>query len=185
MGYITMFQSGRNPIPRLWVNSAAAKLLIEGAAGTASTGSRKRSRNMKTKTILLVDDDPTVGEAIAIALAEKEVKFYFALDLKAAMLILDDHAHELDLVVTEVEPHGHALALLKALKAYPGIRLPMIVLGSITDLEANAKALRACKVMRMPLDFMQLWTSVASIDGTEPVFHPQESSTTQSLQTAA
>ena len=136
---------------------------------------------MKTKTILLLDKDPAVAEAIAVSLGQKGVRFYFASDMKAARLILADHAQELNLVITDVEPRGHALALLKTLRTYRDTKLPVIVLGSDANLRTNAKALsrEACRVMRMPVDLAQLWTSVASLDGTEPMFHPREDDTKQ------
>ena len=174
----TFRETQRRAIFDHWLNTSP---------GAANSGAGKRTVSMKIKTILLVDKDLTVAEAIAISLGQKGVTFYFALNMEAAKLILADHGRELDLMVAEVEPHGHALELLKTIKTYREATLPMIVFGSDANLRANAEALsrEECKVMRMPIDFMQLWTDVASIDGTELVIHPPGAGVPQSVKTAA
>ena len=121
----------------------------------------------KTKVILLVGEDPTVGEAIARAFRHHAVTFHFAFDIKAAKLILADHAHELDLVVSHVGPKGHALGLLRTIKTCRD--LPILVLGSKKNLAANAKVLSAgpCKVIRMPIDSKKLREKIVSLGTLE------------------
>jgi DNA-binding NtrC family response regulator len=123
---------------------------------------------MMTKTILVVDEDPAVGAVIANVFGHKGMTYHFAPCMKDAMLILTSHGHALDLVISELEPRGHALALLAAIKTYRN-DLPMIVLGSLANLRTNAKALRRgdCEPMEMPIDFMRLRTSMAGISATE------------------
>jgi putative two-component system response regulator len=114
--------------------------------------------------VLLVDQDPSVAEAIALCLARTDLGFLFAADYKDAIRILAEQGASLDLVITDVEPRGPALALLTAIKTFRE-DLPVIVLTSATDPAVKAEALRrgAAKLLNKPIDFAELRTMVACL----------------------
>lgn len=108
-----------------------------------------------------------VGAVIAMTFGHRGMTYHFATCMKDAIRILADHGEELDLVVSELEPRGHALALLAAIKTRRD-SVRMIVLGSLANLRTNAEAMRReiCESMEMPIDFMQLRTSMAGIEAS-------------------
>jgi DNA-binding NtrC family response regulator len=123
-----------------------------------------RERIMRNQVVLLVDQDASVAEAIALGLGSGHFSFLFAQDFQEAVRILGEHGKELSLVITDIEPRGPGLALLVAIKTYRQ-DLPVIVLTSVTDPSLSEEARRrgAARLLRQPIDFVELRMVIRSI----------------------
>lgn len=119
---------------------------------------------MKDQIVLLVDQDPSVAEAIALALGSRKFSFLFAQDFQEAVRILGEHGKEIGLVITDIEPRGPGLSLLVAIKTYRA-DLPVVVLTSLADADINAEARRrgAARLLRKPISFVEMRHVLQSI----------------------
>ena len=119
---------------------------------------------MRNQVVLLVDQDASVAEAIALGLGSSRFSFLFAQDFQEAVRVLGDHGKELSLVITDIEPRGPGLALLVAIKTFRQ-DLPVIVLTSMADPSIGQEARRrgAARLLRKPIDFTELRTVIRSV----------------------
>ncbi len=119
---------------------------------------------MRNQVVLLVDQDASVAEAIALGLGSGHFSFLFAQDFQEAVRVLGEHGKELSLVITDIEPRGPGLALLVAIKTCRQ-DLPVIVLTSVADPSLSHEARRrgAARLLRQPIDFAELRTVIRSI----------------------
>lgn len=123
---------------------------------------------MRDQIVLLVDQDPSVAEAIALALGSRKFSFLFAQDFQEAVRILGEHGNELGLVITDIEPRGPGLSLLVAIKTYRA-DLPVVVLTSLADPDISAEASRrgAARLLRMPISFAEVRNVIRHIYATD------------------
>ncbi|MBI5397402.1 MAG: response regulator [Verrucomicrobia bacterium] len=119
---------------------------------------------MRDQIVLLVDQDPSVAEAIALALGGGKFSFLFAQNFQEAIRILGEHGEDLSLVITDIEPRGPGLALLVAIKTYRD-DLPVVVLTSLADpsINAAARSRGAARLLRKPISFTELRNVVRDI----------------------
>ncbi|NBD36758.1 MAG: PAS domain S-box protein, partial [Chloroflexi bacterium] len=110
------------------------------------------------EVILIVEDDAAMREALIGAAESLNYRVLTARDGQAALAILDDHAADIDLILSDlVMPEVGGQALLRELKRR-GLKIPVVILtGHPMDQElSDLKAQGLAGWLRKPLDLDQL-----------------------------
>jgi len=110
------------------------------------------------ETILIVEDDAAMRDALVGAVESLNYRVRTARDGRAALAILDDHAAEIDLILSDlVMPEIGGQALLRELKRR-GLMMPVVILTGhpMDQALADLKAQGLTAWLRKPLDLDQL-----------------------------
>ena len=110
------------------------------------------------ETILIVEDDAAMRDALVGAVESLNYRVRTARDGRAALAILDDHAAEIDLILSDlVMPEIGGQVLLRELKRR-GLMMPVVILTGhpMDQALADLKAQGLTAWLRKPLDLDQL-----------------------------
>ena len=94
---------------------------------------------MKEDVLLIVDADPSSIELVSLAAMKTRHRVIGAKTSREAFRILDSGLGEVDVVVVDVDPGVHGLAVLEAIDVYP-TSPPVIVLTSLEEAYMTAIA---------------------------------------------
>jgi DNA-binding response OmpR family regulator len=102
------------------------------------------------ETLLLVEDDDTVRETLALILERQGYRVLTAPNGRAALIVCETHRNPIDLVITDVVmPQMGGRELVRRLEAVrPGV--PVLYMSGYTD-----DAIVKHGVLRCELDFLQ------------------------------
>jgi PAS domain S-box-containing protein len=134
---------------------------------TAGTAELKLVSHMETpkgsgETILVVDDEVCITQAIAMVLEENGFKVLIAVEGIDALALYREHANEIDLVLTDVMMPGmDGVALAGALKEI-NARVKIIAsTGQATETrQAELQAIGVHVILRKPYDAKKLLTTL-------------------------
>ncbi|MEW6055487.1 MAG: response regulator [Bdellovibrionota bacterium] len=120
-------------------------------------------QSLKKYTILVVDDDETLRNAIAFDFKRKG--FTVLVSESGAKAFELVKANKIDLVISDIRmPGGDGLSLLEQIRAYnPGIPAVIFVTGFADTTEESCLAKGAKKVIAKPFDRKHLMTTVLEV----------------------
>ena len=120
---------------------------------------------MKRNVVLLVDADADTASAVIEAAAETHLDLRFARTSKDAFLnLFDGGLDDVAVIVLDVDPGVHGMAVLEALNAW-GPAPPVIVISSLEEahLEPVALAHGAQECFGKPVSIERLKTAIAKL----------------------
>lgn len=119
---------------------------------------------MKKKIILLVDADRDCVDLVANAAARTDRDVLVAKTSNKAIAILRDQMRRLELVIVDVDPGAHALALLEAISGC-GERPPIIVITALeeTYMKSIAREHGAAACLGKPIAIGKLKSTINDV----------------------
>jgi PAS domain S-box-containing protein len=138
------------------------------AAEVQAGSSSAAPQPVPSRHVLVVDDEPSVRELIAIALREFGFRVTSFDDSRAAVAWYREHGASVDLVILDMAmPHldgGETLSLLKTLN--PGLKA-IVASGHVVDSSASLQA-GACGFLQKPFHIDDLYQTVARVLPASP-----------------
>lgn len=119
---------------------------------------------MKRSVVLLIDGDADTAGAVMQAAAETDLDFRFARTSKDAFHLFDGGLDDVAVIVLDVDPGVHGMAVLEALNVW-GPAPPVIVISSLEEahLEPVALAHGAQECFGKPVSIERLKTAIAKL----------------------
>jgi DNA-binding NtrC family response regulator len=120
---------------------------------------------MERKTLLLLDVDGDCEEMVAKAAARQDRALLLARTAREAFEIITNQIHSLELIVVDVDPGTHGLALLEAISAQAE-RPPMIVVTALEEAYMNPIAAEhgAAACLGKPLSLPRLIATLQQVE---------------------
>jgi two-component system chemotaxis response regulator CheY len=117
-------------------------------------------------SILLVEDDIDVREALLEALRDKGYTVDAAVDGLQAMQVLRDGARPGVILLDLMMPRMDGVEFRKAQRADPALAdLPVVLLSADARMDEKARALKVQGAVRKPIDLAQLYGIIDRIRG--------------------
>jgi len=177
MGGAIGVESAVNQGSLFWVevtlSSTAAK------SGTKKTSSSIEGSLLKLaqKTVLLVDDSPTVLHVVSSLLVSSGAHVIQQDSAKSVLIYLKEHAFDIDAMVIDLQmPELSGLDAIRAIrKEVPLHKLPIIVLtaGLLNDERSSALEAGADDVLFKPVTASELTRCLLRVMGTETNSEPE------------
>jgi PAS domain S-box-containing protein len=120
---------------------------------------------LKTTTILYVEDDTNAREEIAYFLESKVEKLFQAKDGAEGLAIFEKHNQNIDIVITDIQmPNMHGLDMAEKIKQIDN-DIPIVVTSAFNDSDYLFKAIEVgiSHYVTKPVDLMQLIQKIALI----------------------
>jgi PAS domain S-box-containing protein len=120
---------------------------------------------LKTITVLYVEDELSAREEIAYFLESKVQKLYQAKDGAEGLALFEKHQDEIDIVITDIQmPNMNGLEMAGNIKEL-SIDMPIIVTSAFNDSEYLFKAIEIgiSHYVTKPVDLIQLIQKIAQI----------------------
>jgi DNA-binding NtrC family response regulator len=119
---------------------------------------------MERNVVLLVDADADAASALMEAIAQTHLDLRFARTSNDAFHLFDGGLDDVALIVLDVDPGVHGMAVLEAVDAW-GPAPPVIVISSLEEahLEPVALAHGAQECFGKPLSIERLKTAIAKL----------------------
>ncbi len=120
---------------------------------------------LKTMTVLYVEDELSAREEIAYFLDSKVNKLYQAKDGAEGLALFKEHQDEIDIVITDIQmPNMNGLEMAKQIKALD-MDVPIIITSAFNDSEYLFKAIEIgiSHYVTKPVDLMHLVQKSAKI----------------------
>ncbi|AUX42225.1 uncharacterized protein SOCE26_036520 [Sorangium cellulosum] len=127
----------------------------------------ERSRVVRRKQILIVDDDQEIREMLEITLIEEGYDVLSAGDGEAALALLERHRPNLILLDMRM-PVMDGWGFARAYASCPGPRAPILVMTAAVDAGTWAREVGACASVAKPFDLNRLLDSIAAHTGSAP-----------------
>lgn len=117
-------------------------------------------------TILLVEDDIDVREALADALSDKGYRVECALDGEQALQVLHAGARPGLILLDLMMPRMNGTEFRMAQRADPALAdLPVVLLSADARMDEKAQALKVEDAVRKPINLEQLCATIERIRG--------------------
>lgn len=119
---------------------------------------------MKRNVVLLVDADADTTSAVMEAAAETRLDLRFARTSKDAFHLFDDGLDDVAVIVLDVDPGVHGMALLEALDACGSVP-PVIVISSLEEAHLYPVAIAhgAQECLGKPVSIQHLKAAIAKV----------------------
>ena len=120
---------------------------------------------MPAKLLLLIDADNDCGPVVAEAAAHTDRKLLLAKTSRQALDIIQKEIRNLDLIIIDVDPGAHGVALLEAMSARAE-RPPMIVVTALEEVYMKPIATEhgAAACVGKPLRLEKLLSALEDVD---------------------
>ena len=119
---------------------------------------------MEEQTLLLVDSDNDCGALVSEAAAHSNYRVLSAKTSREAFEIIQNEIHHLNMIMVDVDPGAHGLALLEAISACAE-RPPMIVVTALEEIYMKPIATEhgAAACLGKPLRLEKLLSTLADV----------------------